>query len=112
MYKNFAPDKLERVRKTLVKKGYPYWWPEVSDWIKTERGMVCEVCGLYSRDVVVHHIDGDKQNCTWENLLVVCPNYNKTGDCAAGKPYQCPGCGRPIRHRGYCMACNIERKEG
>lgn len=27
------------------------------------------------------------------------------------KPYNCEECGRPIRHRGKCMGCNIKNKK-
>lgn len=112
MYKHLKPEKLELIRRQLIKKGYPGYWPEVSDFVRQEKNWTCEVCGRRHKDVVVNHRDGNKQNLDWDNLQVVCRGYNtSSGSCAPNKPFKCEDCGRPIRHRGYCLACNIEKRE-
>jgi len=113
MYRHLAPLKLELIRRQLVKKGYPPYWPELSDLVREEYNFTCAICGRRSTDTVVDHKDGNPANCNWSNLRVVCRGYNtSSGSCAPGKPFRCEGCDRPLRHRGYCLACNIGRKRG
>ena len=63
--------------------------PYSVDWIKTlkraikERDKyICQICGE-QEDLVVHHIDYDKKNCSPDNLITLCrrchtkTNYNR-----------------------------------
>jgi len=112
MYRHLAPAKLEMLRRQLIAKGYPVYWPELSDLVREEANFTCCICGRRSTsDTVTDHKDGKPWNCNWDNLRVVCRGYNTGGSCSPGKPFKCLGCGQPIRHRGYCLACNAERKE-
>jgi hypothetical protein len=113
MYKHMEPAKLELIRKQLISKGYPSYWPELSDLVREEYDFTCAICGRRSTDCVTDHINGKPWDVRWENLRCVCKGYNTSnGKCAPNKPFNCEGCGRPIRHRGYCLACNMERREG
>lgn len=57
--------------------GYPDNWPEISKAMKDWAGWKCEHCG-HKHDfetgyvLTVHHLDGNKMNCAWTNLLVCC----------------------------------------
>lgn len=47
--------------------------------IKMRDGFKCKVCGVRAEDLVVHHIDYDKQNHSLENLITLCRNcHSKT----------------------------------
>jgi hypothetical protein len=56
---------------------YPTNWPEISAHVKDEAGWKCIRCG-HPHDVdsghmlTVHHLDLDKSNCEWWNLLALC----------------------------------------
>jgi 5-methylcytosine-specific restriction endonuclease McrA len=68
---------------------YPSDWDAIADSAKADANYTCEHCGMRfvpgtnkaveavnanGRPCVltVHHLDGDKSNCAWENLLVCC----------------------------------------
>lgn len=59
------------------KDGYPDNWPEIAQAMKNWANWKCEHCGT-SHDpttgycLTVHHLDGNKMNCSWTNLLVCC----------------------------------------
>lgn len=56
---------------------YPEHWDVIAWWIKEEAGWACEHCG-HDHDpdaghcLTVHHLDGDKTNCAWPNLVALC----------------------------------------
>lgn len=57
--------------------GYPPNWPEIARRLKQEAGWRCEECGHPHEPeagytLTVHHKNGDKANCTRENLAVLC----------------------------------------
>lgn len=57
--------------------GYPSNWPEIAARLKQEAGWRCEACGHVhdpeaGYTLTVHHKNGDKANCTRENLAVLC----------------------------------------
>lgn len=53
-----------------------------------ERGERCEICER-TREVIVHHIDGDRGNNEMDNLLVVCKTCHREihKPSQAGQPY-------------------------
>jgi len=54
---------------------YPDNWSEIADEIKDKAGRKCENCDSDSvpgRILTVHHLDLNKANCTYENLLACC----------------------------------------
>jgi len=57
--------------------GYPANWPEIALAVKEAAGWRCVPCG-HPHDpeagytLTVHHKDGDKANCTRENLIAAC----------------------------------------
>lgn len=56
---------------------YPFNWKEIADDIKTRAGWRCEHCDeLHNPQegycLTVHHLDGDKANCDYENLVALC----------------------------------------
>lgn len=73
---------------------YPATWSEIAERVKLEAGNRCIRCGHPRGDVIgtrmpctehcthdddgkhriltVHHLDGDKSNCRWWNLLALC----------------------------------------
>lgn len=58
----------------------------VKAWLHTTRGTCCEVCGWDEKHPVdgailteIDHIDGDAENCSPDNLKILCPNcHSKT----------------------------------
>ncbi len=63
--------------QTLTAKGYPTNWPEIAATVKTWAGWQCEHCAhphdfAAGRCLTVHHLNGDKTNCAFENLLACC----------------------------------------
>lgn len=56
---------------------YPPNWDEIATGIKDLAGWECENCG-HPHEVetgymlTVHHLDGDKANCVYENLVALC----------------------------------------
>ena len=60
---------------TMSKGAYPENWTSLAYCVKREAGFRCEKCGSPSvpRHVLtVHHLDGDKSNCSRENLVALC----------------------------------------
>lgn len=77
-----------------IRGTYPPDWPAISERVKAEAGHRCIRCGhpagdtplalapctvrcTHSADgrrrvLTVHHLDGDKSNCAWWNLLALC----------------------------------------
>lgn len=56
---------------------YPPDWPDIAWTVKAVAGWKCVRCGEpHSRKgwrvLTVHHLDGDKGNCRWWNLLPLC----------------------------------------
>ena len=56
---------------------YPPDWKEIAERVKTEAGCCCVRCGHHHdrktwHVLTVHHLDGDKANCVWWNLLALC----------------------------------------
>ena len=56
---------------------YPENWTEIAWLTKVRAGWKCIRCGhAHSREgwrvLTVHHLDGDKANCVWWNLLALC----------------------------------------
>jgi hypothetical protein len=56
---------------------YPPNWPEIAQRVKEEAGWKCLRCG-HPHDpengytLTVHHLNGDKSNCRWWNLVALC----------------------------------------
>ena len=58
----------------------------VRRYLHNTRGTACEVCGWDERHPVdgkvlteIDHIDGDAENCSPDNLIILCPNcHSKT----------------------------------
>lgn len=56
---------------------YPDNWQEIANEIKEAAGWCCEHCHhphdpAVNRVLTVHHLDGDKSNCDYENLVALC----------------------------------------
>lgn len=56
---------------------YPDNWPEIAVAIKEAVHWRCEHCGHVhapevGRCLTVHHLDGNKANCSWYNLVALC----------------------------------------
>lgn len=60
----------------------PEWTIELKDQIRDRDDRECQECGLdqpecialYGIKLPVHHLDGDKQNCSKSNLTSLCPS--------------------------------------
>lgn len=56
---------------------YPDHWPQLAEAVKKAAGGRCIRCGHHHsvrarRVLTVHHLDGDKANDAWWNLLALC----------------------------------------
>lgn len=56
---------------------YPDDWKQIAERVKTEANRCCVRCGHHHdrktwHVLTVHHMDGDKANCAWYNLLALC----------------------------------------
>ncbi len=56
---------------------YPEDWPEIAERVKRAAGYRCEHCSHKHEPragytLTVHHLDGDKSNCHWRNLVALC----------------------------------------
>lgn len=56
---------------------YPSDWKEIAFRVKTEAGWCCVRCNhpddpKAGHMLTVHHLDMDKSNCVWFNLLALC----------------------------------------
>ncbi len=61
----------------MGKKEYPDNWEEIAERIKEMAGWKCENCGRFDSPadgygLTTHHIDLDKMNCAWWNLVALC----------------------------------------
>lgn len=77
----------------------------------------CDICGLTSwldKPIVLqlHHIDGNPNNNSLENLQLLCPNCHSQTDNYCGSAntdktkYHCKDCGAEITKRAtYCSVC-------
>lgn len=72
----------------LDKEGYPYYFSdELKQKIRERDNFICKCCGItqdeYGKNLSIHHIDYNKQNCKENNLITVCnicnvkANYNR-----------------------------------
>lgn len=60
-------------------------WPTIKEKIFQERPYECECCGLKDWNkkpiqLQVHHIDGNRQHNTRDNLQILCPNCHSQTD--------------------------------
>jgi 5-methylcytosine-specific restriction endonuclease McrA len=72
-----------------IKNQYPDNWPDIALEIKRAAGWMCEHCGIQHDPITgrsverlcsdgsgavltVHHLDGNKSNCTYKNLVALC----------------------------------------
>ncbi len=68
----------------LIHRGeYPVYWDLLAEAVKKAAGMKCIRCGHgHSRStghvLTVHHLDGDKSNDRWWNLLALCQRCHLT----------------------------------
>lgn len=94
----------------LVKEGYKEYKCE-----NPECG-ISEWCGK-PITLQIHHIDGNHNNNTIENLMILCPNCHSQTDsfCGRGKKYKkdnfCKVCGKPIHKdtdSGICVKCRAK----
>lgn len=63
--------------KTGAKIGYPENWDIIAYLVKTLAGWCCENCthsddAAAGRVLTVHHLDGIKMHCSWQNLVALC----------------------------------------
>jgi len=71
-YEDMNTDDRNKISKTLMIAGYPYYWMILSDFLKRESNNTCELCGKAS-SCLVHHIDINPTNNNSNNLIVLCP---------------------------------------
>lgn len=60
---------------------YPDNWPEIAKRVKAAAGWCCIRCGApnqIGRVLTVHHLDNDKSNCEWWNLVALCQQCHLT----------------------------------
>lgn len=61
--------------------GYPKNWSSISKNIREERNFICEHCGVNLKQkpslLHVHHISGNKADCSSKNLRVLCLDCHK-----------------------------------
>lgn len=55
---------------------YPYLWRKIRGIIRALRNFTCQRCGIHQEELkeklIVHHIDENKQNLEFTNLMAVC----------------------------------------
>lgn len=61
----------------VIRGEYPDDWPAIAQAVKDAAGWHCIRCAhphapAAGRTLTVHHLDGDKGNCRWWNLLALC----------------------------------------
>lgn len=73
---------------------YPDDWPKIASDVKEAAGWKCIRCGhvheMESGHVLtVHHLDGDKANCRWWNLVALCQRCHLSiqGRVVMDQPY-------------------------
>lgn len=66
-------------RLTMQTGAYPENWKEIAEAIKREVNYVCEWCDTQceklnanGKQMSVHHLDGNPQNCERSNLAALC----------------------------------------
>jgi hypothetical protein len=101
------------MRKAFVKDGdfSQEWRPAHQTatkvaYIINGKGKVCQLCGA-TKNVDVHHIDGNYQNNTPDNLMIVCRSCHMK---LHNKKSVCKICGKPIKGHGYCNVHYIRYK--
>lgn len=67
----------------------------------------CEKCGS-TKSIDVHHIDGNRNNNTPENIMVLCRSCHMKGHNTKGV---CVICGEPMKGHGYCNKHYIRWKK-
>lgn len=83
----------------------------------------CEKCGITEWNgekltFQLHHIDGNHNNNTLENLQVLCPNCHSQTDnyCGSASPkekYYCKECGKELKTKcatGLCFYCAAKKR--
>ncbi len=81
----------------------------------------CDCCGISKwngREITLqlHHIDGDNENNSLDNLQLLCPNchsqtVNYRGNKTERKRYYCPDCGAEIgKGSQRCVKCSAKIK--
>lgn len=69
------------------KNGYTWEWPRIKREIKKRDKNICQICkignGKYSRNNGVHHLDENKKNNSFDNLITICNGCH----CKIHKPY-------------------------
>jgi len=72
-------------RGGVSKIGYPYYFnKDLKEKIRERDNLTCQCCGikeekhyqLLKRNLTVHHIDYNKENCKEDNLITVCRSCN------------------------------------
>lgn len=76
--------KISRYEETLTDFGVQ-GWQSIKDRLFQEREYRCECCGLTTWNgkeikLQVHHIDGNHNNNTRSNLIILCPNCHSQTD--------------------------------
>ena len=87
----------------------------LNEGLKTNK---CEKCGLSEWNgmplvIQLHHIDGNRNNNSLDNLEMLCPNchsqtenYCGNSNKQAKQKYYCPDCGREIsKNATRCLSC-------
>lgn len=120
--------------KRLKKKGYQAYKPNDGK-IKTVHSRIGEKKYGFDKippNFVIHHIDGDKDNNQYYNLILLHKKDhgrihvkksltiksiqpNKKEDVSTikkivEKSYYCIDCNRKIKQRGRCLPCNMDAK--
>ena len=76
-------------------------------YLKEQRMKVCEICGS-TKNIDVHHKDGNYQNNSSENLMIVCRSCHMM----LHRPKStCVICGEPVKGHGYCNKHYIRWKK-
>lgn len=97
--------------RLVIRGEYPPDWPAIADRVRAEAGNRCIRCNHPAGDrlatrmpcdgrcthpndgkprvLTVHHLDGDKANCKWWNLLALCQVCHLTiqGKVIPERPY-------------------------
>ena len=76
-------------------------------YIVMEKTGVCEKCGA-TKNIDVHHIDGDWHNNNPKNLIILCRSCHSKLHHPKGKCYLC---GKPVKGHGLCNMHYIRYKK-
>lgn len=82
---------------------------------------ICERCGISEwqgspLNIQLHHIDGNPDNNSLENLQMLCPNCHSQTDSYCGnkkekQKYYCPDCGKEINKTSTrCVSCALKAR--